>query len=512
MKKYLLAKHILAVIVIGLLLGIQNDIYAYQDIEQLKSLSKSFVDIAKKVQPAVVLITSTRKAERRRSRSDSFFNRRNRQEQPSGRPSIALGSGVIVDPSGYIITNNHVVENSIKLEVQLTNKFKYEAELIGNDPLTDLALIKIKGRNFPYLKLGDSDKLEVGEWVIAVGSPNGLTSTVTHGIVSAMGRPVNVLGGQNYRIENFIQTDAAINSGNSGGPLLNLDGDIIGINTAILSGSGGFQGYGFAVPSNLVKNTVDDLRKYGKVLRGVIGVTLADIEDQNQMKEYRLPSTDGVRISGFSPEINAGRMSGLKVNDVVVAIDGKEITRYNQLQTIVSGKKPGDTINLKVLRMGVTKYFSVTLEGMPDQPVMEQPEIPTSLPEPNDNYKEFDDFMDEFGKDIRERDDENVRRYLDNLNKRDFEYPNLGLNVERIRLSEKSPAGVKVSSVLEGSPADKKEIKEGDVIFKIDTIEINNKRDFDRAMSRYGDGRFVTFYTRNEEGNTSIVALRFRNK
>ena len=277
-------------------------------------------------------------------------------------PQQASGSGVILTPDGYIATNNHVVENSSKIEVILNDKRTYIAEVIGTDPETDLALLKIEESDLPFLTFGNSDDVRIGEWVIAVGNPFNLTSTVTAGIVSAKGRNINLLR-QNteYAIENFIQTDAAVNPGNSGGALVNVRGELIGINTAIASETGSYSGYSFAVPVNIVKKILDDIKKYGEVKRAILGVRIQDITselaDKEGIKEYK-----GV----FVPEVvdgSAADKAGIKKGDVILKINDIEVNSTSELQAEVSKYYPGQKVKLLINRNNSNKEVEVTLRS-----------------------------------------------------------------------------------------------------------------------------------------------------
>ncbi len=276
-----------------------------------------------------------------------------------GGGEISSGSGVIISGDGYIVTNNHVVEGASELEVSLNDKRKFDGELIGVDPTTDLALIKIKERNLPYLKMGNSDGVQIGEWVLAVGNPFNLTSTVTAGIVSAKARNINILE-EAYSIESFIQTDAAVNPGNSGGALVNTNGELIGVNTAIITRSGRYEGYSFAVPSNLVKKVVEDLKDFGKVQRGFLGVVIGDITDEIA-KENGLSTLDGVLIT----QINGGsaaEAAGLKPGDVITKVNGQSVKSTPELQEQVALFRPGNKIKLEYIRNGRTKTADAILK------------------------------------------------------------------------------------------------------------------------------------------------------
>ena len=266
-------------------------------------------------------------------------------------PRQASGSGVIIMNNGYIVTNNHVIENATKIEVILNDKRSYDAELIGRDPETDLALIKIEEENLPFLSFGNSDEVKVGEWVIAVGNPFNLTSTVTAGIVSAKGRNINLLRqNSEYAIENFIQTDAAVNPGNSGGALVNTRGQLIGINTAIASQTGSYAGYSFAVPVNIAKKVLDDLRKYGEVKRAILGVRIQDIT-ADLAAEKGIKEIEGV----FIPDVvdgGAADKAGIKAEDIILAIDGEKVNKASELQEKISQYHPGDDVTVSIRRDG----------------------------------------------------------------------------------------------------------------------------------------------------------------
>ena len=281
---------------------------------------------------------------------DQFFGPRykyeyNEPEQPEVR--VGTGSGVIINSEGYIVTNNHVIADADDIEVTLHDNRTYTATIIGTDPSTDLALIQIKEKDLVYLPLVNSDDVQVGEWVLAVGNPFNLNSTVTAGIVSAKSRNINILRDQ-YAIESFIQTDAAINPGNSGGALVNLQGGLIGINTAIASPTGAYAGYGFAVPSNIVNKVIEDLLKYGVVQRGYLGVTIRGV-DGNLAKEKDLEVTKGVFVDSVM-ENSAARTAGIKSGDVILEIDGSEVTTAPELQEMIARHRPGDEVDLNIIR------------------------------------------------------------------------------------------------------------------------------------------------------------------
>lgn len=276
------------------------------------------------------------------------------------------GSGVIIATNGYIITNNHVIDKASKIEVVLNDKRRLSATLIGTDPTTDIALLKVESDGLPTVRYGNSDELQVGEWVLAVGNPMNLTSTVTAGIVSAKGRSIDILRSkdpsQRYSVESFIQTDAAVNPGNSGGALVNLNGDLIGINTAIASQTGSFAGYSFAVPSALVSKVVDDLMKYGEVQRALLGAEIREI-DAAFAKEQSLKSLNGVYLSNVAENGGAAE-AGLKSGDVVTAVNGVAVNKSSELLEQVARYRPGDEVKVTFLRGGDKKTANVTLRNM----------------------------------------------------------------------------------------------------------------------------------------------------
>ncbi|MDB9881571.1 Do family serine endopeptidase [Bacteroidia bacterium] len=321
-----------------------------------------FVSVADISTPAVVHIKTTMKSSPRSQQLNPFedFFGPNFQ-QPNRGPQQATGSGVIIKKDGYIITNNHVVDNASKVEVILDDKRTYVAEIMGTDPETDLALLKIEESNLSFLNMGNSDELKVGEWVVAVGNPFNLTSTVTAGIVSAKGRNINLLrerGGE-YAIENFIQTDAAVNPGNSGGALVNTSGELIGINTAIASQTGSYSGYSFAIPINLAKKIIGDLKDYGEVKRAILGVRIQDIT-QELADEKGLQSLDGVYIPAVSQGGSADK-AGIKEGDVIIKIGENVVDKSSALQEQISKYHPGDKVDVTIIRDGKEKVINATL-------------------------------------------------------------------------------------------------------------------------------------------------------
>lgn len=289
---------------------------------------------------------------------DFFFGPGNYYESV---PVQSAGSGVIITDDGYIVTNNHVIENAQKIEVILNDKRTFEAKLVGRDPKTDLALLKIGTTGLPFIPFGNSDDLRIGEWVLAIGNPFNLTSTVTAGIVSAKARNIQILQ-ESYAIESFIQTDAAVNPGNSGGALVNLKGELIGINTAIASKTGSFSGYSFAIPTSIAKKVVTDFIEYGEVQRAVLGVQIQELTPETA-KDYGIKDIKGVLIKNVD-EGGAADKAGMKEGDVVLEINGVEVNTMSQFQEQIGKYRPNQQVDLIVNRDNNKKHFLATLRNM----------------------------------------------------------------------------------------------------------------------------------------------------
>ncbi len=320
-----------------------------------------FVDAAERSVDAVVHIMT--KVVRQSNTYDDFFGALLGQlygypGQTRNNTMVAYGSGVVLTPDGYIVTNNHVVEGADEVEVTFNNKVKKTASIIGTDPTTDLALIKVDGEDLHYLTFGDSDNVRIGEWVLAVGNPFNLTSTVTAGIVSAKARNLSILG-EGTSVESFIQTDAAVNPGNSGGALVNTKGELVGINAAIASHTGSYEGYSFAIPSNIVRKVVDDLLLYGETQRGYIGIYPAELTQELAEKEG-LENIEGVYVADVT-EGGAAVMAGVQKGDVVTAINGKKVNTVTQLMESIRQYRPGDRVNVEVNRKGHHHQYELTL-------------------------------------------------------------------------------------------------------------------------------------------------------
>ncbi len=389
---------------------------------------------------------------------DPFNDRNDSQSEPNEeRFSVGTGSGVIIKQDGYIVTNNHVVENATVLEVRLDNQKVYDAEIIGTDPTTDLALIKIKENNLPFVKMVNSDKVKVGEWVLAIGSPLGLNQTVTAGIVSALGRNINILRDQQYGVEAFIQTDAAINRGNSGGPLVNLNGDLIGINSAISSTNGYNNGYGFAIPSNLVDKVIKDLMNFGEVQRGVIGVMITDLSrDLEKAKELNV--YEGAYVNSFT-EGSSAKEAGVKEGDIITEVDGMKVSKTSELIEKLALRRPGDMVDLTILRNGKTVH------------------IPTKLKAKSGNsgsraYASSSDLLDDLGISLRSATD----KELESIGK---------------------DHGVVVDQVLNGVISRDTDIQDDFIITEISNQKVSSVKDVERILSRAArnaDGVMITGY------------------
>ena len=359
-----------------LMLVIFPSVLLFADNNLLKETSHAFTKIGKKAIPAVVFIKSEIGGQSSAQKSPEeydnpfdyfhdeffkhFFGGPQGPKQP--QPQVGAGSGFIVSKDGYILTNNHVVKDADKITVILNNGDEFDAKIIGTDPKTDLAVLKIESKkDLPYISFGNSDKLEIGEWAIAIGNPFELQSSLTVGVISAKGR-------ENLRIndlEDFIQTDAAINPGNSGGPLLDIDGNVIGINTAIVTKSGGYMGIGFAIPSNMAKHVMDQLINQGSVTRGYLGVALQNI-DKEMSEALGLDKTEGILVADVSKDSPAEK-GGLEQGDVIVEYNGKTMKSMSTFRNEIALMKPGTDVKLKVIRKNKTKKITVKLGTSPTE-------------------------------------------------------------------------------------------------------------------------------------------------
>lgn len=399
----------------------------------LSSSPTNFISAAERVTAAVVNIKTMQE-----SRFDLWGN---------GSVGTSSGSGVIITPDGYIVTNNHVVEDGDQVEVTLNDKREYKADIIGIDPSTDLALLKIKGKELHYLDLGNSDSLRVGEWVLAVGNPFNLESTVTAGIVSAKGRSIDILEGQD-RIESFIQTDAAVNPGNSGGALVNTNGELVGINTAIITRSGRYEGYSFAVPANLVRKVIKDLRDFGVVQRGILGVFVDEINNA-RAEELGLKTVQGVYITRVTPGSGADE-AGLQKGDVIIAINGVKTRTMPEMQEQVGRYRPGNKLNVEFFRNGKMNKAEVVLKDKSNNTIAQ------AADEAN--------MLTNLGFEVRNLTREETKR----------------LHVE----------GVKVISIYRGSTVERTNMDPGFIITKIDNKSVRSIDELIREL-REAEGKVM---------------------
>ena len=447
----------------------------------VKAMSTTFADIAESVGPSVVTITS----ERTMTSHPAFngmqippqfeeffapFGNRDSQENRSYKTS-SLGSGTIISNDGYIVTNNHVIEDADDIKVHLLDERVLDAELIGTDPKTDIALIKVDATKLTPIELGDSDKIRVGEWVLAIGSPfsDNLSNTITQGIVSAKGR--TSVGLIDY--ENFIQTDAAINPGNSGGALVDLDGKLIGVNTAIASKTGGSQGIGFSIPVNMMIRIIEDLKDDGSVTRAWIGVMIQKI-DTEMAKTLGMSDTRGALVQKVVDDSPADK-AGLKMGDVIITFDGKSVHNSSDLRIMVSANRPGEKKKLEILRNGKKERYTIKLGVLPEK------ELVSNILEEDNNEFQVSTITNDL-----------VKKY----------------NLEDIK------AGVVVTKVVMGSDAWKKNVRPGNIVIKVgedikSLVEINDKNDYQDTMMKFKEGDSILYLMKRGE-DSFFVALEIK--
>ncbi len=380
----------------------------------------------------------------------------------SGRQykQVGTGSGVIISSDGYIITNNHVVANASEIEITLNNKKVYRAELIGSDENNDIALVKIDQQDLPYITFANSDLVEIGEWVLAVGNPYNLTSTVTAGIISAKGRDLD----GNNNIESYIQTDAAVNSGNSGGALVNTRGELVGINTAISSHTGSYVGYSFAVPSNIARKVVEDLMEYGNVQRAFLGIQYVELNGENS-NELDAPVAEGIFITNVMNG-GAAKEAGILEKDIIVKVNNTKITKFSDLKGQMNAHRPGESINMTVLRNSQERIFEVILKN-------------------------------KFGNEV--------------YGETDFTDHILGLQLEELSPKQKSKYeldyGVSIAKINNESFS-RYGIKEGAIILGIERQKIKHVADVEKLMRNYEDKEYVTLQILNTNNKVEYVSLK----
>lgn len=445
--------------------------------QDVQKLNEAFIKVAEAVTPTVVYIETKTDGKILDIPEHEFFKDFPFFKYLPKQPQLGTGSGVIISSDGYIVTNNHVVKDAKSINVILNDKRKFTAELIGTDPLTDLAVIKIDAKNLTPAYLGNSDDVKVGQWVLAIGNPLGLTSTVTAGIVSAIGRGGLRLIQDSYGIEDFIQTDAAINPGNSGGALVDLNGAVIGINTAIASRTGYYQGYGFAIPVNIVKTVAKDLIEYGKVRRGYIGVQIREV-DNATAKALGLEKTQGVIVEGLV-EGGAAKDAGIEEGDVILSIDGKEVYKPNDLQSYVASKHAGDKVKLKIFRNGKTFEKEITLRPRKEdetdaKPTKKKEERKIDDTIQNKTYKEI-------GLTVKNLTSNELKKY----------------NVEN---------GILITAVEPISSAFDAGLREGLVIVEVNKKKIDSVKEFDEIVSK-NKGSAILLRVRDAQGNARFVGL-----
>ncbi len=426
-----------------------------------------FTYAAEKTTPAVVHIKSTQRATMARGGGNMdnpfkdffgdgfdefFFGPRGGGRGGQPQPRVGTGSGVIIGSDGYIVTNNHVIEGADEIEVTLHDNRKYVAELIGTDPSTDIALIKVEDVGLPTLELANSDEARIGEWVLAVGNPFNLSSTVTAGIVSAKGRSINILREKSKTpIESFIQTDAAVNPGNSGGALVNTEGKLLGINTAIATPTGTYAGYSFAVPVNIVQKVIADLREHGIVQRGFLGIIIRDL-DGTLAKELDLDLTQGVYVDSLAADGSA-IAAGIEKGDVVVKVDGGTVNSVPELQEMIGRHRPGDVVDITVSRNGRERVIPVTLKNKEGNTKVVTKESAAVLEK-------------------------------------------LGVELSELSSSELTkmdiPSGVRVESLGEGKLRKFTDIRKGFIITEVNQKEVGSVQQFKKMMENMNEGELVT--------------------
>lgn len=419
-----------------------------------------FTEISEKTVNAVVHVKNVSVAP---SNSNPLYGFFYGQSSGGGQMVVGTGSGVIISPDGYIITNNHVIKGAEKLEITLNNKESYQAEIVGFDESTDIALLKINKNDLPFLQIGDSDNLRVGEWVLAVGNPFNLTSTVTAGIVSAKARDIHVSGANNI-IESFIQTDAVVNPGNSGGALVNTRGDLIGINTAISSQTGSYIGYSFAVPSNIAKKVVEDILEFGNVQRAYLGINYKELNSETA-NEFGVNNTEGVIITRVIDQ-GAAKEAGLLANDIIVKMNQVKISKFSDLQGFLGSKRPGDIVKVSVLRNDNKKELTVKLKNQ---------------------FGKFkygnSDFSEYFIGDLQAIPKKDANRF-------DINY------------------GVKIVKLKNQSLTETYGVKSGDIILAVEDQKVSTVEELERLLKKYQNKPYVELHVLTQDGKVGYIRLR----
>jgi serine protease Do len=489
-SKKSIVRNIVVTMVLVITISLTNCTFAQSNTSEAKAFSNVFAKASKEAMPAVVSIKVEKTVETSSLFGDQsqlndpfglfgddfmrqfFGDRVPSQQTPRKQLEQGQGSGFIISKDGYILTNNHVVGDVDKITVVLKDGRKFEdAKLIGTDPDSEVALIKINGDNFPVLPMGDSDKIEIGDWVIAIGNPFGLSETVTVGVISAVGR-------SNVHIaayENFIQTDAAINPGNSGGPLINIDGQVIGINTAIYSESGGYMGIGFAIPINMARTIEQQLKETGKVTRGYLGLYARDMT-QDMAEPLKLKNAQGVIVASIEKGSPAEK-AGIKTNDIITQMNGKKIETYDVFRNEIAVMKPGSSVKLAIDREGKTIDIDVTLG---DRPMPETAKSRSKTETPQSTQSTLGVNVQNVTKDIANQ---------------------FGYNIGE---------GVIVSGVTSGSPADTAGIETGDLIQSVNRQNVNSVTEFKKVISEFKGNKILLLIKRviNTEQVSQFVVVQ----
>jgi len=453
---------------------VQNEVTPSNEIQinTLKDFNDAIVNVAEQANPAVVTITTTQTVRVRQQSPFSFFFDDPRFDQEREYQRSGLGSGVIVSEEGYILTNNHVIERADDIRVILFGGDELEAEIVGTDPASDIAVLKVDQSDLTAIPMGDSDAIRTGEMVLAIGSPlsQDFAHTVSKGIISASGRTSLGLNA----FENYIQTDAAINPGNSGGALINLDGELIGINTAIASRSGGSQGIGFAIPVNMARDVMEALITEGRVSRGYLGVGVGGEVDATMARALGLESPGGVVVGEVVPDGPADE-AGLQDGDVIVKLDGEEFDSWRDFRVAIGSKKPGDTIELEVFREGETMEYTIELGELETEAVAE---TMTS--------DDMEDLREALGFSVDELTD-SIRQQL-----------NLSSGIE----------GVVVTNISQGSNAYRQGLRRGDVVMQVADQAVANPDDFYGAVKNLMDqGTDAALLRVNRQGRNVFIAI-----